>query len=281
MDEVSANLIKKKKKVINEIIAFLKYHPDNPAIATVVINNEKLTWAGSTRLWTNPSFTINSDKVPVNVDSVEIEVVNDYIRNYKMKNVVGKIPGENPDSVLVFSAHYDHLGMMGPAIFPGANDNASGVAMLLNIAKYYTKHKPKYSIVLMAFGGEELGLLGSDYYANNPLFPLSDIKFFINFDIAGTGDEGIQIVNSKVYSSQFDLMNTINNDLNLLPQIKVRGEACNSDHCPFYKRGVPSFFIYTLGGVKAYHDIYDKSETLPLTVFENYVKLVVEFVERL
>ncbi len=79
-----------------------------------------------------------------------------------------------PDSFLVFSAHYDHLGQMGKDIyFPGANDNASGTSMLLNLAKYYSQNRPKYSVLFIAFGGEEAGLIGSEYYVKNPLVPLS------------------------------------------------------------------------------------------------------------
>jgi Zn-dependent M28 family amino/carboxypeptidase len=130
----------------------------------------------------------------------------------------------------------------------------------------------------MAFGAEELGLLGSDYFVNHPIFPLSDIKFMLNFDISGTGDEGIEVVNGTVFKSQFDQLKKINNANNLLKQVKVRGESCNSDHCLFYRKGVPSFFIYTLGGIQAYHDIYDRSETLPLTEYDNYFKLIALFI---
>ena len=83
--------------------------------------------------------------------------------------------------------------------FPGANDNASGVAMLLQLANYYSKpeNQPDYSICFIAFTGEELGLLGSKYYVQNPLFPLNQIKLLINMDMVGTGDEGITIVNTS------------------------------------------------------------------------------------
>lgn len=266
--------------LINELLGFFKYHPNNPAVGTITITDNKLTWSGATELMSHPSFIINSDKLGEKITSVKVDVENQFYENYDMKNVIGLVEGEEKDSILIFSAHFDHLGMMGKsATFPGANDNASGVAMLLNLAKYYTQNKPKYSIVFMAFSGEELGLLGSKYYTENPLLPLDKIKFMINFDIAGTGDEGIQIVNGNIYQEQFDLIKSLNEEAKLLPQIKIRGEACNSDHCLFYQKGVPSFFIYTLGGIQAYHDIDDKPETLPLTAFESYFKLMVSFVD--
>ena len=126
---------------------------------------------------------------------------------------------------------------------------------------------------------KSLVLLGSKHFVESPLFDLSKIKFLLNFDISGTGDDGIQVVNGSVYRDQFDRLKKINEEQELLSQVKIRGAACNSDHCMFDSKGVPNFFIYTLGGIQAYHDIYDKSETLPLTEFEDYFRLVVAFVD--
>ena len=99
----------------------------------------------------------------------------------------------------------------------------------------------------------------------------------MNFDLAGTGEEGIRIVNGSVYKDKFDLITKINQQQELLPRIDIRGAACNSDHCYFYQKGVPCFYIYTQGGIKAYHDLADKYETLPLTEFVDYKKLMIRF----
>lgn len=255
-------------KKINDVVNFLKYSNDHPAKGTLVVSSDKLTWSGSIELLSKPSFAIASSAISTTVAKVDLNVENKFFKNYETQNVVGYVEGESKDSLLVLTAHYDHLGMMGSdALFPGANDNASGVAFLLNMVKHFSAKKPKYSIVFIAFSGEEIGLLGSQYFTDHPLFPLKKIKFLINFDLAGTGDEGIQVVNGKKYQSKFDLLTSINKERSLLPQIKIRGEACNSDHCMFHMKGVPCFYIYTLGGIQAYHDIYDKGETLPLTEF--------------
>ncbi len=212
--------------------------------------------------------------------SISIDVRNKLIKSFPTQNIIGYIKGNiQPDSFIVFTAHYDHLGKMGSIYFPGANDNASGVAMLLNLAKYYSQHKDslRYSIAFMAFSGEEIALLGSKYYTENPLFPLSHIRFLVNMDIMGTGDEGITVVNGTIYKSAFDDLVDINNEDHLLPLIKPRGETANSDHYFFYKNHVPSIFIYTMGGIKAYHDIYDRRETLPLTKFDEVFKLLRQF----
>src|SRR4030095_9120627 len=108
-------------------------------------------------------------------------------------NVLGMVPGTlYPDSFIVFTAHYDHLGRMGKkALFPGANDNASGSAMIIDLARYYAQpaNRPKCSLLFIAFAGEEAGLIGSRYYTENPILPLEQIKFLINLDLMGNGEE--------------------------------------------------------------------------------------------
>lgn len=269
-------------KQINEVISFLKYNRDNPTIGTLVVSNDKLTWSGSTEVFSRPSFTIKSKVVSEPVTTIEVSADNKFMKSHETRNVVGYIEGSEKDSLLVFTAHYDHLGMMGKGtMFPGANDNASGVAVLLNLAKQFSSVKPRYTMVFIAFAAEEIGLVGSTYFTEHPLFPLKEIKFLINFDLAGTGDDGIQIVNGRIYQKEFDEIARLNEEGKWLKQIKNRGEACNSDHCMFYKKGVPCFFIYTLGGIQAYHDIDDKAETLPLTEYEDYFNLLLKFIQTL
>ncbi len=271
---------KEENDRINGVIGFLTYHANNPAVGTIIQTDNKLTWSGSTSVNPKPIFTVSTESFDDKIIKVEVQLKNKFYKNYKTQNVLGYIEGTNTDSLIVLVAHYDHLGMMGKkATFNGANDNASGVAMLLSTAKYYAQNKPKYTTAFIAFGAEELGILGSKYFTENPLFDLSTIKFLVNFDLTGTGEEGIQVVNGSVYKEKFDKLKEINTENDLLAQVKIRGAACNSDHCMFDKKDVPSFFIYTLGGIKAYHDIYDRPETLPLTEFEDYYRLVILFVE--
>jgi hypothetical protein len=203
------------------------------------------------------------------------------MKTVETQNVIGCLPGTAfQDSLIFFTAHYDHLGMMGKKVFfPGANDNASGVALMLDIARYYTEHPPKYTLVFMASAAEEAGILGSMYFCEHPLVNLSRIRFLMNLDLAGTGSEGIMVVNATVYPGEFDLLKRINDRKNLLKAVKPRGEACNSDHCAFYMKGVPCFFIYTMGGITAYHDIYDRAETLPLDAYTRYCSLLLNFTQ--
>lgn len=201
------------------------------------------------------------------------------VDRYVTQNVIGYFPGKTkPDSFLVFAAHYDHLGHMGAATyFPGANDNAAGVSMLLQLACFFGSNKPDYSIAFIAFGAEETGLQGSKYYVSNPLFRLEKIKLLINLDLVGTGDDGLMVVNAKQQQKAYHTLAGMNNDKKFVQEIRSRDNAPNSDHFPFTQKHVPAIFIYGLGGIQAYHDIYDIPRTLPLTAYKNIFRLLVAF----
>ena len=201
--------------------------------------------------------------------------------SYQTQNLAAVIRGKaQPDSFLVVSAHYDHLGMMGKdTYFPGANDNASGVALLLELAAYYARpeNQPAYSVVFLLFGAEEAGLVGSQYFVAHPLVPLPRIKFLVNLDLLGTGEEGATVVNGKVFESAFQRLTALNDAHHYLPRLGARGKAANSDHFPFSEAGVPAFFLYTRGGSTAYHDVNDQPTALSLAGFAGAFGLVRDF----
>lgn len=127
--------------------------------------------------------------------------------------------------------------------FPGANDNASGISMLLNLVKYYTdiSNRPKYSMLFIAFAGEEAGLIGSHFYTLNPLFPLSKIKFLINMDLMGTGDEGMMVVNGDVYKNEYELLTKINTEKNYLKKLKKEARLKTAIIIIFRRMVCPAF----------------------------------------
>jgi Zn-dependent M28 family amino/carboxypeptidase len=211
--------------------------------------------------------------------SIDINVENKLIEGFKTSNICGIVRGTSkPDSFIVMTAHYDHLGGMGDkTYFPGANDNASGISQLLSLAHYYAQHPQPYSMVFICFSGEEAGLLGSKFFSENPLVPLTHIRFLLNMDILGTGEEGITVVNATAFPKEFAMLKQINDNGHYLVKIASRGKAANSDHYWFTEKGVPSFFIYTMGGIKAYHDVYDISKTLPINEYNHLFKLIVSF----
>lgn len=244
----------------------------------LVFADAKLTHSVSRETEPLPAVHILDSLLTGHITSLEVQVRSKILKNYPVRNVIAHIEGTVKDSFVVYTAHYDHLGRMGPdVLFPGANDNASGIAMLLSLARHYAVNKPRYSMVFIAFGGEEMGLVGSRYYSEHSTVALKQIRFLVNFDILGTGDEGITVVNATECEKEFQKLKAINTVNMYLAEIKARGKAANSDHYWFAEKGVPSFFIYTLGGIKAYHDIYDRRETLPLTKFNALFALLLDF----
>ncbi len=217
--------------------------------------------------------------MPAKLTHAGVQVAAKIENNFDAVNVLAKVPGEIPDSFLVVSAHYDHLGQMGSAIFPGASDNASGVAMLLYLAEYFAQHKPRYTMVFIAFSGEEAGLLGSKSFTELPPFALQKIKFLTNLDIMGDATNGVTVVNATLHPTQFNRLKAINERAEYLPEIKSRGKAANSDHYPFSEKGVPAFFIYSNGGKGFYHDIYDRAEEIKLSRIAGAAQLFIDFLE--
>lgn len=250
----------------------------------VVSLQEKLTWSVSQKVADYTEIILKKEdyiKNPPN--QVEVDIENVFVDDFRAHNVGAIVKGTSkPDSVILITAHYDHLGGMGKeTYFPGANDNASGVSFLLSLAKYYAHNPQKYSIAFICFGAEEAGILGSKYFIENPQIPLTNIRFMFNVDMVGTGETGATVVNATLHKKEFEWLNQINDAEKLLVKINPRGKAANSDHYFFTEKGVPAFFLYTQGGITAYHDVFDKAETLPFTVYENLFKLFVGFNKQL
>ncbi len=268
------------RKDLNDVIIAITKFNALQARAVVELMTKDMYFSAATRQSNFVLFQAWKENFPKRVDSLKFIVESEYHSNYPTQNVLGYIPGK-VDSFLVFSAHYDHLGRMGKeTYFPGAHDNASGVAILLDLArKYSQKKKPYYNIAFFFFGGEESGLLGSQYYTQSPVFPLEKIKFLFNLDQIGSGKDGIKIVNATQFDAEFSKLKQINQKGRYLKDIFARGPAPISDHYYFYEKGVKTFFIYTLGDYKNYHNIYDKAEKLPLTAYEELFMLLDNYIE--
>ena len=232
---------------------------------TLVFLKENLTWSvGRQRIRSGEIWLLTSsfDRM---TKTMSIEIESKFINDYTTQNVYGYVEGTTyPDSIIIFCGHYDHLGKMGDATFYGANDNASGISMLIDMAAYFAQHPQKYTVAFIAFGAEEAGLVGSLHYVNKPIVPLSQTKFVFNMDLMGSGEGGATIVNATVYPEAFKRFTSINTQNKYLPKIKPRGKAANSDHYFFSEKGVPSFFIYLMGDYKHYHMPADSPKNLRL-----------------
>jgi hypothetical protein len=257
-------------------------HFIDPADRIMIIREHKLTGDVAMQVQDYTGILLNDTAFAALPKHVTADIENVFIEKFNAANICGYVRGtEVPDSFVFITAHYDHLGGLGSTVyFPGANDNASGTAVMLSLARWYATHPQRYSVGFIAFAGEEAGLLGSKYFTEHPLIPLLNIRFLLNLDLEGTGDEGITVVNATVFSKEFGWMQEINNKSHYLAAVNARGKAANSDHYYFTEKGVPSFFFYTLGGIKAYHDVFDRAETLPLNRVSNIQQFIETFNKR-
>lgn len=279
IDETDESLTTKEE--FNALIQSLTKNPFDVA-GYFRLTDKKLTWHVSREAANHFIFTINRDAIKKSSANVKVEIDQKWIQEYPTQNVIGKIPGKRSDSILVYTAHYDHLGRMGADTYiAGASDNASGTAMLLDVAQHCKSDQPEFDTYFIFFAAEEAGLVGSFFFVDNTPIELDRIKFLMNLDLMADAKTGITAVNGKVFESQFSRLVSLNEKQNSPLEIKARKEAANSDHYPFYLKGVPCFFIYTRGDYKHYHDVNDIPENIPLTNYEAVFKLITSFMESL
>jgi Peptidase family M28/PDZ domain/PA domain len=192
------------------------------------------------------------------------------------RNVVMVLPGEDKllkNEYIIFGAHFDHLGMGGPGsssravdtigVHHGADDNASGIAMMLELAEKFsaTKKSHKRSIICIAFSGEEMGLLGSKYFAENPDIDLSKVNAMINLDMVGRLKETniLQISGAGTAEGLKDSIYAASDTSVIKLTLSDEGYG-PSDHSSFYGKDIPVLF-YSTGAHLDYHtpsDTYDK-----------------------
>ncbi|MBP5506701.1 MAG: DUF4910 domain-containing protein [Prevotella sp.] len=216
------------------------------------------------------------------VKNVRVEVDNQFLKGYECFNVIAKVEGQRHDSCYVFTAHYDHIGNLGRKIFyAGANDNASGTAAIVTLAKHYAKNRPPYDMYFIAFSGEDANLRGSTWYADHPILPLQQIKYLFNIDMIGDNNPVQYCEVSDEGMRGFSLFEQINEREHYF-QALHRGElAANSDHYPFATRHVPCIFLENENGdaFQYYHTIFDTYETVRFDSYEPVFRLVRDFVK--
>jgi len=251
-----------------------------PAGLYIIPQHGKLTWTVATDTIASTIFYVEDTVMPKRIKKVAAQVENKFIPSFKSSNVIGYVPGtQKPDSFVLFTAHFDHLGKMGNAtLFPGAHDNASGTSLMLYMAQYFAQHPQKYSMVFIGFSGEEAGLIGSKYFVNNPLFPLNSIRFVINLDMTGDATNGITVVNAIEQKRAFAIINSLSEKYSYLPKVNERDQSHNSDHYHFSEKGVPAIFIYGNGTKPYYHDVFDKAQELSLEHIDGLIELLIAFV---
>ncbi len=192
----------------------------------------------------------------------------------KMKNLIAKIDGVDPvlkDEFVIIGAHMDHLGVSPTGeVYKGANDNASGTAVVMEIARMMKLNnvRPKRTILFALWAGEEQGLLGSRYYAEHPVFPIEKTLAYFNLDMVGQGDGRINFpgvyYGPEIWSAiKQKLPDEIKKDL-----IPSRGGPGGSDHTSFLLKGVPGFGIMTSGYHFKYHQTRDDFDMIKPEILE-------------
>jgi len=214
--------------------------------------------------------------------------------NDDSENVITYIKGtEKPDEYVIISAHYDHLGVKGKEIFNGADDDASGTSALLEIAEAFQKASkdgkgPKRSIVFLHVTGEEEGLFGSKYYAENPIFPLESTVVDLNIDMVGRFDkkhaknpEFVYLIGADKLSQELhDLSEATNKKYtNLLLDYTYNDENdpnrfyYRSDHYNFVKNNIPIIFYFN-GVHEDYHKPTDTADKIRYDLLQKRAQLV-------
>lgn len=171
------------------------------------------------------------------------------------ENILGILPGQETGTIIV-SAHYDHLGLIEDKLYPGANDNASGVSIILELIHQLKEQVPHYNILFALWGAEEMGLLGSAYFCENPTIPLEDIVCVINLDSIGNLKENKNILvwPSTQNKSENYFQQLLNDSWQITWEDSYKH---NSDHYSFTKRGITGFTLLSPYWLENNHTPYD------------------------
>lgn len=211
-------------------------------------------------------------------------------------NILAFIPGSNPklkNEVIVITAHYDHIGVENSVVYNGADDDGTGTVGLMSLAAQFMQaykegHGPDRSILIMPVSGEEKGLLGSSYFAEHPVIPLTSIVADLNIDMIGRNDIAhekdtnyIYIIGSNMISDELHQINELANKtythLNLDYKFNSLSDPnqfyYRSDHYNFAKNGIPVIFYFS-GVHEDYHQPTDDVEKIIFSKVELVTRLV-------
>jgi Zn-dependent M28 family amino/carboxypeptidase len=196
-------------------------------------------------------------------------------------NMIGYIQGKS-DNVIVISAHYDHLGVVKGEVFNGADDNASGVGGLLNLATYFAKNKPNNTIIFAAFDAEEMGLQGAKAFVANPPVALEKIKLNINMDMIAHNDKGeLYAVGTFKYPELKKYFSLKSPDVKILfghddPKLgRSEDWTDQSDQGAFNAKKIP-FLYFGVEDHKDYHKATDEFQNINKAFYTNAVAAILE-----
>ena len=202
----------------------------------------------------------------------------------KVPNVVGLLPGTDEklkDQYIIIGAHFDHVGQNLDGSFnPGGLDNASGVAAMIEVAQVMKENKtaPSKPILFIAFNGEESGMLGSEYYANHPVYPI-DNSVMICMDMVGSSEKlPIMVVGAE--ESKLDLQKEMYDYCQELKIDATKQINSGSDHASFAAKGVKSVLLINDDFFNGYHTPDDTIEDVDKGRIEEITKLVLHYIDK-
>ena len=222
---------------------------------------------------------IDEKKKPLSINlttKAHIEVNASYEKNARTMNVVAMIEGSDPklkEEYVIIGAHLDHVGSQAGLLFPGANDNASGSAGVLEIAKAFVKDslQPKCSVIFVLFASEEQGLNGAKHFVESWQHGYDKIIAMLNLDCIGYGDS-IQVGNGKSSPGLWNIINELDKgNFNLMVEDTWSGGG--ADLTPFYEKGIPGLYFVSKYSYDHLHLPTDTPETLNPSLYEKLVKL--------
>lgn len=205
-------------------------------------------------------------------------------------NILGYVKGKSyPNEYIVIGAHYDHLGIKNDTIYNGADDNASGTAALLVLAKHFSKRQPEHSMIFVAFDAEELGLHGSKYFVEQPPVPFKAIKLNFNFDMISRNSKNeIYVVGTFPYPQFKPAIDQVAKTSPLIvsfghddPNDKTKDYwMFSSDNGPFHRKGIPNI-TFSEEDHPDYHKYTDDFENINQDYYQNVVTLIQKSMEQI
>lgn len=215
---------------------------------------------------------------------VSLKASSTYHKTGRACNVIGIIPGTDrslKEESVIIGGHLDGVGFIGADIFPGAWDNATGIADMLATARALglSGVRPERTIIFIFTAGEEVGLLGAKEYVKNPTLPLEKALCYINLDMAGNGTI-IGLANIKSYHDLHKTFEGVNNEFIhrslIVTEYKINYGRPRSDSGPFEEAGVKTIALFTSGAYKKgfYHLPDDKPQTITPEVMRDVAKML-------
>jgi hypothetical protein len=199
-------------------------------------------------------------------------------RNTAGVNVVGRLAGtRHPQRTILISAHFDHVGIRNGNVYPGADDNASGSAALLQLAGWLKAHPPAHTVLFCLFDGEEAGLYGSQAFVAAPPVPLADIMVVLNLDMIAQGTKGRIFVGGTSYTASLKphlLAAYAGSKVAVVPDFEIYD--AQSDQYPFMQKGIPFLFFCVGDDDPWYHTPSDRFELIPKTFYWASTEAILE-----